>query len=156
MTRGVRRTRRLPAMAVAIACLLTAAAFLAPAIARAQTSASGGSVFVAYFWKAKPGQIDAYNDYIRHTAEPIDENARRAGAFEEVHTVTPAPGVAADWTHLRIFRVKNMAAADALGAALDAATARVVPDEATRKANSDRSAALRDFVRREVWTEIAR
>ena len=47
-----------------------------------------------------------------------------------------------------------MAAADALGAALDAATARVVPDEATRKANSERSASLRDFVRREVWTEL--
>jgi hypothetical protein len=50
--------------------------------------------------------------------------------------------------------VKNMAAADALGAALDAATARIVPDEAQRKANSERSATLRDFVRREVWTEL--
>src|SRR5262245_13606446 len=95
-----------------------------------------------------------YNDYIRKTAEPIDEDARRAGAFEEVRTVTPAPGVTTDWTHLRIFRVKNMAVGDALGAALEAATGRVVPDEATRKANSERSAGLRDFVRREVWTEL--
>ena len=68
--------------------------------------------------------------------------------------VVPAPGVTGDWTHLRIFRVKNMAAADALAAALDAATTRAVPDEATRKANSERSAGLRDFVRREVWTEL--
>ena len=68
--------------------------------------------------------------------------------------MTPAPGVAVDWTHLRIFRVKNMAAADALAAALDAATARVVPDEATRKANGERSAGLRDFVPREVWAEL--
>lgn len=111
-------------------------------------------MFVAYFWRAKPGQTDAYDDYIKRTAEPIDEDARRAGAFEEVRTVTPAPGVTADWTHLRIFRVKNMAAADALGSALDAATARVVPDEATRKANGERSAALRDFVRREVWVDL--
>jgi hypothetical protein len=120
----------------------------------AQSPPSGGDVFVAYYWRAKPGQIDAYNDYIKRTAEPIDDAARRAGAFEEVRTVTPAPGVTADWTHLRIFRLKNMAAAEALGAALDAATARIVPDEATRKANSERSATLRDFVRREVWTEL--
>jgi hypothetical protein len=30
----------------------------------------------------------------------------------------------------------------------------VVPDEAQRRANSDRSAGLRDAVRREVWTEL--
>jgi hypothetical protein len=113
-----------------------------------------GAVFVAYFWRAKPGQTDAYTAYIKTIAEPIDESARRAGAFEEIRTVTPAAGTTADWTHLRIFRVKDAAAADALAAALDAATARVVPDEAKRKANSERSAALRDFVRREVWTEL--
>ena len=62
-------------------------------------------MFVAYYWRAKPGQVDAYGDYIKRTAEPIDENARRAGAFEEVRTVTPAPGFTTDWTHLRIFRV---------------------------------------------------
>ena len=137
-----------------LALVLLCATLVPIAPVRAQTSARDGAVFVAYFWRAKPGQIDAYNDYIRKTAEPIDEDARRAGAFEEVRTVTPAPGVTTDWTHLRIFRVKNMAAADALGAALDAATARVVPNEATRKANSERSAGLRDFVRREVWAEL--
>ncbi|HXI31322.1 MAG TPA: hypothetical protein VNG89_22955 [Vicinamibacterales bacterium] len=137
-----------------LALALLSATLVPIAPVRAQTSARDGAVFVAYFWRAKPGQIDAYNDYIRKTAEPIDEDARRAGAFEEVRTVTPAPGVTTDWTHLRIFRVKNMAAADALGAALDAATARVVPNEATRKANSERSAGLRDFVRREVWAEL--
>jgi hypothetical protein len=136
------------------AFLLLSCMLFATAPAQAQTASRDGAVFVAYFWRAKPGRIDAYNDYIRTTAEPIDEDARRAGAFEEVRTVTPAAGVTTDWTHLRIFRVKNMAAAEALGAALDAATARVVPDEATRKANSERSATLRDFVRREVWTEL--
>lgn len=138
---------------VAAIVLLGVAAYWAVS-AHAQISSRDGSVFVAYFWRAKPGQADAYSDYVRKTAEPIDENARRAGAFEEVRTVTPAPGVTADWTHLRIFRVKNMAAADALAAALDAATTRAVPDEAMRKANSERSAGLRDFVRREVWMEV--
>jgi hypothetical protein len=128
---------------------------LAPtALAEAQPPSSGGAVFVAYYWRAKPGQVEAYNDYIRKIAEPIDEDARRAGVFEEVRTVTPSPGITTDWTHLRIFRLKSMAAADALSAGLDAATARVVPNEATRKANSDHSASLRDFVRREVWTEL--
>jgi hypothetical protein len=67
--------------------------------------AGSGKVFVAYYWRAKPGQVDAYNDYIRKVAEPIDEDARRAGVFEEVTTVTPASGATPDWTHLRIFRL---------------------------------------------------
>jgi hypothetical protein len=119
-----------------------------------QPAPSSGAVFVAYYWRAKPGQLDAYNQYIKTVAEPIDEDARRAGVFEEVRTVTPAPGTTTDWTHLRIFRLKDAAAADALGAGLDAATARVVRDEATRKANSERSAGLRDLVRREMWMEL--
>lgn len=85
---------------------------------------------------------------------PIDEDARRAGVFEEVRTVTPAPGTTVDWTHLHIFRLKNAAAAEALSSGLDAATARVVPDEAKRKANAERAATLRDLVRREVWSEL--
>jgi cellulase/cellobiase CelA1 len=119
-----------------------------------QPVGSSGAVFVAYYWRARPGQAEAYSAYIKSVAEAIDEDARRAGVFEEVRTVTPAAGTTADWTHLRIFRLKNAAAADALGSGLDAATARVVPDEARRKANTERSAGLRDLVRREVWAEL--
>jgi len=138
-----------------IACLIVIAALLAPFDAFAQPPASGDTpVFVAYYWRARPGKIEEYNDYIKNTAEAIDEDARRAGVFEEVRTVTPAPGTVTDWTHLRIFRLKNAAAEQALGAGLDAATLRVVPDEAKRKANSERSAGLRDLVRREVWTAL--
>ena len=146
--------------------------------AAGQDPPTTGAVFVAYYWHAKPGQIDAYNEYIRTVAVPIDEDARKAGVFEEVRTVMPGPGIAADWTHLRIFRlkeglkdaaaaqslsagldaatfrVKSADAARALGAGLDAATARIVPDEARRKANSERAATLRDFVRQEIWTEM--
>lgn len=128
----------------------------APAIALAQ--AADGPVYVAYFWRTKPGQAEAYNDYIRGTAEKIDEDARKAGVFEEVVTVTPSQmGTSAtitDWTHLRIFKLKNRAAAEALSKGLDAATQRVVPDEAQRKRNSERSATLRDFVRQEIWTTL--
>ena len=138
-----------------IVLLSLLAALLVPFDTMAQAPASADTpVFVAYYWRAKPGKTGEYNDYILHTAEAIDEDARRAGVFEEVRTVTPAPGTVTDWTHLRIFRLKNAAAEQALGAGLDAATLRVVPDEAKRKANADRSAGLRDLVRREVWTAL--
>ena len=139
-----------------IALLIVVVGLLMPFDASAgQPPASGDTpVFVAYYWRAKPGKTAEYEDYIRNTAEAIDESARRAGVFEEVRTVTPAPGTATDWTHLRIFRLKNAAAEQALAAGLDAATLRVVPDEAKRKANSERSAGLRDLVRREVWTQL--
>lgn len=126
---------------------------LEPATGQA-TASSNGAVFVAYYWRAKPAQLEAYNQYIKTVAELIDEDARKAGVFEEVRTVNPAPGTTTDWTHLRIFRLKDAAAEKALAAGLDAATARVVPSEAQRKANSERSAGLRDLVRREVWTEL--
>lgn len=123
----------------------------------AQAGMSSGAAFVAYYWRARPGRTAEYNSYILGVAERIDEDARKAGVFEEVRTVTPTPGpdgTLPDWTHLRIFRLKNMAAVEQLGAGLDAATLRVVPDEAQRKANSTRSAELRDLVRREVWSEL--
>jgi len=116
--------------------------------------ASDAPAFVAFYWRAKPGKLSEYNEYIQKVAVPIDEDARKHGVFEEIRTVLPAPGTTADWTHLRIFRVKNLAAVDTFQAGMDAATARVVPDEALRKANSERSATLRDAVRREVWTEL--
>jgi hypothetical protein len=139
-----------------IAFPIVIAALLMPfdAAAGQPPSSADTPVFVAYYWRARPGKIDEYNAYIKNTAEAIDEDARRAGVFEEVRTVTPVPGTVADWTHLRIFRLKNAAAEQALAAGLDAATLRVVPDEATRKANSERSSGLRDLVRREVWTQL--
>ena len=124
----------------------------------AQGPAADGPVYVAYYWRAKPGQIAAYNEYIQTIAEKIDEDARKAGVFEEVDTVTPSQmgtsAAIADWTHLRIFKLRNRAAAELLGKGLDAATIRIVPDEAQRKRNTERSATLRDFVRQEIWTAL--
>jgi hypothetical protein len=142
--------------------VLTLAALLLGSIdsslAEQNTMASGdAAAFVAYYWKARPGRLQEYNDYINKVAVPIDEDARRAGVFEEVRTVMPTPGADGalpEWTHLRIFRLKNLVAVEKLSAGLDAATLRVVPDETQRKANSARSAELRDLVRREVWTEL--
>ncbi len=119
-------------------------------------AAQDGPVYVAYYWRAKPGRIADYNAYIREYAEPIDEDARKAGAFEEVRTYLAPPrtdGGTPDWTHLRVFRLKNAAAADALGAALDAATKKLRTPE-QQKTASETSAGLRDFVRQERWTEL--
>jgi hypothetical protein len=128
-----------------------------PAVAQSTAQAADGPAYVAYYWRARPGKVEDYSAYITGTAEKIDEDARKAGVFMEVTTVlaTPNPdGTKADWTHLRIFKLKNLAAVDGLASGLDAATLRVVPDEAQRKANSARSAELRDLVRREVWTTL--
>lgn len=116
-----------------------------------------GPVYLVYFWRARPGKAAEYSAYIRDVAEPIDENARKAGVFEEVHTYTPylttgAPG--ADWTHMRVFRLASFAALDHFSEGMDAATMRLHPDEAVRKANSARSAELRDLVRQEIWRDF--
>jgi hypothetical protein len=137
-----------------LARLVVLLALLAP---DAMAFQSEPAAFVAYYWRARPGRTAEYNDYITKVAVPIDEDARRAGVFAEVHTVMPtagSDGALPDWTHLRIFRLKNLAAVERLSGGLDAATARVVPNEAQRKANTARSAELRDLVRREVWTEL--
>ena len=118
--------------------------------------AQDGPVYVAYYWRAKPGKIAEYNAYIREYAEPIDEEARHAGAFEEVRTyLAPArtDGQPPEWTHLRVFKLKDAAAADALSAALDAATKKLRTLD-QQQAASEKSATLRDFVRSERWTEL--
>lgn len=112
------------------------------------------SVYMVYYWRARPGRAAEYSEYIRTVAETIDEAARQAGVFEEVHTytqaiVTGAPG--ADWTHMRVFRLKSFAALDGFSAGLDEAGRRVVPDAALRSANAARAAEMRDLVRQEIW-----
>lgn len=146
------------ALAIAVASL--------PAHAYSQTSqampdspkvASNESISVVYYWRARPGRQAAYSEYIRDVAEPIDAEARKAGVFEDVHTYTPAivtgaPG--ADWTHVRVFRLKNFAALDRFSAGLDAAAVRVFPDETKRRETMGRSADLRDLVRQEIWRDF--
>jgi hypothetical protein len=110
-------------------------------------------VYVVYYWRARPGREAEYSAYVRDYAEPIDEEARRAGVFEEVHTYTPflrtgAP--AADWTHMRVFKLKNFAALDEFSSGLTAATDRVFPDPSQRPS----SAELRDLVRQEIWRDF--
>ena len=114
-------------------------------------------IYLVFYWRARPGKTAEYSDYIRTVAEPIDDNARQAGVFEEVHTYTPAivtgaPG--ADWTHMRVFRLKGYAALDRFSQGMDEATKRVVTDANERVRNSQRAAELRDLARQEIWQDF--
>jgi len=118
---------------------------------------NGRAVYLVYYWRAKPGKMKAYSDYITRVAEPIDEEARKAGVFEWVRTYTQgirtgAPG--SDWTHMRIFRLQSFASWDTFSAGLDAATKRVFPDEDKRRELMAPGPNLRDLVRQEIWRDF--
>lgn len=124
---------------------------------QADVDNDGRAVYLVYYWRAKPGKMAEYSDYITRVAEPIDEEARKAGVFEWVRTYTQAiqtgaPG--SDWTHMRIFRLENFASWDDFSAGLDAATVRAFPDEDERRALRAPGPGLRDLVRQEIWRDL--
>ena len=124
-----------------------------PSAPAAIARAADGPVYVVYYWRARPGRMAEYSDYIHRIAEPIDEDARKAGVFEEVHTYTQAITTGAaggDWTHMRVFRLANFAALDGFSAGMDAATRRKYPDGANRPRSDD----MRDLVRQEIWRDF--
>jgi len=137
------------------AVVLGLGALVAAIELRAQSAAQ--PIYLVYYWRARPGKLAQYTEYIRTVAEPIDEEGRKAGVFEEVHTYVPAlttgaPG--ADWTHMRVFKLKSFASWDEFGAGLDAAARRLHPDEKKRHEVIGISPELRDLVRQEVWREL--
>jgi hypothetical protein len=107
--------------------------------------ASEATLAQIYFWRAKPGKLDEYTRYIREYAEPIDEEARRAGAFVSVATYM-ATDTIVPWTHMRVFTLRDSAQLRGLGAALTAAGARLQPDSVKRRQQSEYSSTLRDRV----------
>jgi len=116
--------------------------------------AEDNPVYLVYYWRARPGKAAAYSEYIRKVAEPIDEEGRKAGVFEEVHTYTPqivtgAPG--SDWTHVRIFKLKSFASWDRFSAGLDEAARRAFPNDQERTRLQAPASELRDLVRQEIW-----
>src|SRR5689334_10476489 len=76
-----------------------------------------------YFWRARPGKVDEYTRYIRDVAAPIDEAARRAGAFISVTTYM-ATDTLVPWTHMRVFLLKDSVQLRGLSDALTAAGVR--------------------------------
>lgn len=131
------------AAATFAAGMLVLSACRAPASTRAVPAASQPSLAQVYYWRAKPGMLAAYDAYIRDVAEPIDENARQNGAFISVTTLQSRDTLS-PWTHMRVFLLKDSAQLASLGAALNAAGARVEPDSAKRRARAEYAATLRD------------
>lgn len=126
--------------AVAILALAGCRANVAPDTTPSPAVATLAQV---YYWRAKPGLLDAYTAYIRDIAQPIDEDARQHGAFIRV-TTYQSRDTLSPWTHMRIFWLRDSAQLASLGAALNAAGARIEPDSAKRRARSEYAATLRD------------
>ena len=125
-----------------------AAALLAIVACHVRTSPEpaappGATLAQVYYWRAKPGMLAAYTAYIRDIAAPIDEDARRHGAFISV-TTYQSRDTLSQWTHMRVFLLRDSAQLAGLGAALNAAGARVEPDSVKRRARSDYAVTLRD------------
>ena len=130
------------------ACHQPVAATPTPAL-----SASPATVAQVYFWRARPGKLDEYTRYIRDVAAPIDEEARRTGAFISVTTYM-ATDTLVPWTHMRVFLLRDSAQLRGLGAALNDAGVRVQPDSVKRRQQSEYSATLRDRVGAQVATIV--
>ena len=126
-------------VASALACTHTSPA------TQASPSVGSGSAALArvYYWRAKPGKVAEYTDYITKLAEPIDHEAQRRGAFLSVTTYL-ASDTSSTWTHMRVFILRDSAQLAGLSAALDAAGVALEPDSAKRRARSQYGATLRD------------
>ncbi len=136
-------------------CTSTAAIALIAIVAACQRPASNTVVPAGtaaqpmlaqiYFWRGRPGRVDEYTRYIRDVAAPIDEEARRAGAFISVTTYM-ASDTLVPWTHMRVFLLRDSAQLRGLSAALNDAGVRVQPDSVKRRQQSEYSSTLRDRV----------
>jgi hypothetical protein len=99
----------------------------------------------AIYWRAKPGLLDAYSDYLRQEVEPIDHMAQSQGALVSFSTlVDTAPDAA--WTHMRLFMFCSHEQRDQMGAALARAAQSITPDPMQRAARAARAATLRERV----------
>src|SRR5215207_954497 len=143
------RLRPVPTLSLSALVLLASFAALGCASARrvntGDGSAARGTLAQIYFWRAKPDKVEEYTRYIREHAEPIDEEARRGGAFLSVATYMAAD-TTVPWTHMRVFTLRDSTQLRALGAALTAAGVRLEPDSVKRRQQSEYSATLRDRV----------
>ncbi len=95
------------------------------------------------YWRARPGQFEAYSEYLQTHVEPIDHEALQRGALISFTTLVDAsPGAA--WTHMRIFVFANQQQRTDMVEALSQANAVLNPDPAERVARVAHAATLRD------------
>ena len=97
------------------------------------------------YWCAKPGQFEAYTNYLRDIVEPIDHEGLRRGALLGFTTLVDAsPG--APWTHMRLFTFESPAQRAGMVAALAQAAAALTPDAGERAARAAHVATLRERI----------
>ena len=99
----------------------------------------------AIYWRAKPGQLQAYNDYLHAHVEPIDRAAQEHGVLESFTTLVDARPQA-PWTHMRLFIFSSPEQRAAMVQALSQTAAQLTPDAAVRQSRSDHAASLRERV----------
>jgi len=136
-----------------IICVIALAACHHPVSTAVMPTSAQPTLAQIYFWRAKPGKVDEYTRYVRNVAAPIDEEARRAGAFISVTTYL-ASDTLVPWTHMRVFLLRDSAQLRGLGAALNDAGVRVQPDSVKRRQQGEYSATLRDRVGAMVSTIV--
>jgi hypothetical protein len=127
-------------IAAAVAC-----AGSSPSSAALPSAVAHGTIARVYYWRAMPGKLAEYTDYITKIAEPIDHEAQRRGAFISVTTFA-SRDTTTPWTHMRVFVLRDSAQLAGLSAALDAAGVALEPDSTKRRQRSQYGATLRDPV----------
>jgi len=138
--------RRIQFIATAVAIAATVACAGSPPSSGATPSAATrGTLARVYYWRAKPGKLAEYTDYVTKIAEPIDHEAQRRGAFLSVTTLV-SRDTTTPWTHMRVFVLRDSAQLAGLSAALDAAGVALEPDSVKRRQRGQYGATLRDAV----------
>jgi hypothetical protein len=114
-----------------------------------------GPVALITYFKAKPGMIDAYSQWMGTLAKAVDDWAAAHGAFESVVTYTnpdPSPNVA--WTHMRVFTFKSRDQMKDMGAIMNQAHSAVYPDPVQREKAIGHKDYMRDSVGTATLTEV--
>ena len=95
------------------------------------------------YWRARPGQLDAYSRYLHEHVEPIDEAARQSGVLRSYATwIDSTPG--ATWTHMRLFVFDDVAQRDVMKDGLARIAAQLTPDATQRAQRAALAETLRD------------
>lgn len=106
---------------------------------------SSGRCARAIYWRAKPGQLEAYSQYVRTQVEPIDHEAQLRGDLVS-HTTLVDTTPDAPWTHMRLFVFHNAEQRANMVAALADAAAALTPNPRHRAERAALAATLRDKV----------
>ena len=132
-------------MTLAIAACATSSRTTETGVSAGVGAGESGTLARIYYWRALPGKLEEYGRYIRESAERVDGDAQRRGAFLSVTTYL-ARDPASPWTHMRVFILRDSVQLAGLSAALGDAGARIEPDSVKRRVRGEYVATLRERV----------